>query len=140
MTKGKKNSVRLFISDKVYIADITYCIVKWMCWGWGNCGVYEVRWFKTSACSHCLFIPVLDHLVAHGRMTEKEARKKFIQIASAVENCHKKNVVHRDLKVSLLNKIVFCNKNTVNSNNRSLYNNHNDDDNMIMITMITIIN
>lgn len=73
-------------------------------------------------------------------MTEKEARKKFIQIASAVENCHKKNVVHRDLKVSLLNKIVFCNKNTVNSNNRSLYNNHNDDDNMIMITMITIIN
>ena len=79
-------------------------------------------------------------MVAHGRMTEKEARKKFIQIASAVENCHKKNVVHRDLKVSLLNKIVFCNKNTVNSNNRSLYNNHNDDDNMIMITMITIIN
>lgn len=73
-------------------------------------------------------------------MTEKEARKKFIQIASAVENCHKKNVVHRDLKVSLLNKIVFCIKNTVNSNNRSLYNNHNDDDNMIMITMITIIN
>ena len=47
-------------------------------------------------------------MVAHGRMTEKEARKKFIQIASAVENCHKKNVVHRDLKVSLLNKIVFC--------------------------------
>ena len=39
-------------------------------------------------------------MVAHGRMNEKEARKKFIQIASAVENCHKKNVVHRDLKVS----------------------------------------
>ena len=43
---------------------------------------------------------VTDHLVAHGRMKEKEARKKFLQIASAVDNCHKKNVVHRDLKVS----------------------------------------
>ena len=67
-----------------------------------------------------LFTPVLDHLVAHGRMTEKEARKKFIQIASAVENCHKKNVVHRDLKVSLLHNMVFCSY-TVNSNDRNLY-------------------
>ena len=33
-------------------------------------------------------------------MPEKEARKKFLQIASAVDSCHKKNVVHRDLKVS----------------------------------------
>ena len=44
----------------------------------------------------------LDHLVAHGRMSEKEARKKFIQIASAVDSCHKQHVVHRDLKVSIL--------------------------------------
>lgn len=44
----------------------------------------------------------LDHLVAHGRMSEKEARKKFIQIASAVDSCHKQHFVHRDLKVSIL--------------------------------------
>ena len=40
-----------------------------------------------------------DHLVAHGKMSEKEARQKFKQIVSAVEYCHKQRVVHRDLKV-----------------------------------------
>lgn len=45
---------------------------------------------------------IFDHLVAHGRMSEKEARKKFIQIASAVDSCHKQNVVHRDLKAENL--------------------------------------
>jgi serine/threonine protein kinase len=42
---------------------------------------------------------VLDHLVAHGRMQEREARQKFKQIVSAIDYCHKKYVVHRDLKV-----------------------------------------
>jgi len=46
-------------------------------------------------------------------MNEKEARKKFIQIASAVENCHKNNVVHRDLKVSLLNNIIIISINNI---------------------------
>ncbi|XP_078381024.1 serine/threonine-protein kinase SIK3-like isoform X2 [Oculina patagonica] len=45
---------------------------------------------------------IFDHLVAHGRMNEKEARKKFLQIASAVDYCHKQNVVHRDLKAENL--------------------------------------
>ena len=45
---------------------------------------------------------VLDHLVAHGRMREKEAREKFKQIVSAVAYCHAKNVVHRDLKAENL--------------------------------------
>ena len=75
---------------------------------------FHACWLKPLACSFCLFNAGLDHLVAHGRMTEKEARKKFIQIASAVENCHKKKVVHRDLKVSMLNNIIwnndFCTK------------------------------
>ena len=41
-------------------------------------------------------------------MSEKEARKKFMQIASAVDSCHKQNVVHRDLKVSTLLKFCIC--------------------------------
>jgi MAP/microtubule affinity-regulating kinase len=43
-----------------------------------------------------------DYLVVHGRMKEKEARAKFRQILSAVSYCHKKKVIHRDLKVRYL--------------------------------------
>ena len=43
-----------------------------------------------------------DHLVAHGRMNEREARKRFKQIVAAVAYCHSKYVVHRDLKAENL--------------------------------------
>ena len=40
-----------------------------------------------------------EHLAKNGRMSEPDARKTFAQILSAVEYCHKRHVVHRDLKV-----------------------------------------
>nr|XP_019554258.2 uncharacterized protein LOC109423725 isoform X2 [Aedes albopictus] len=41
---------------------------------------------------------IFDHLVAHGRMKEEEASRIFSQIISAVDYCHSKGIVHRDLK------------------------------------------
>lgn len=51
-------------------------------------------WPLTCLCS--------DHLVAHGRMAEKDARRKFKQIVAAVHFCHCRNIVHRDLKAENL--------------------------------------
>ncbi|KAG7201930.1 hypothetical protein KM043_004638 [Ampulex compressa] len=45
---------------------------------------------------------VFDYLVMHGRMKEKEARAKFRQIVSAVQYCHQKKIIHRDLKAENL--------------------------------------
>jgi serine/threonine protein kinase len=41
---------------------------------------------------------LFDYLVAHGRMKEKDARRYFRQICSAVNYCHQMRVIHRDLK------------------------------------------
>ena len=45
----------------------------------------------------CLSLP--EYLIQNGRMNEAEARKMFRQIVMAVDYCHKKGIVHRDLKV-----------------------------------------
>ncbi|XP_005176429.1 uncharacterized protein LOC101900590 isoform X2 [Musca domestica] len=41
---------------------------------------------------------IFDHLVDNGRMKEPEAARVFSQLVSAVHYCHRKGVVHRDLK------------------------------------------
>ncbi|CAD5111210.1 DgyrCDS542 [Dimorphilus gyrociliatus] len=45
---------------------------------------------------------IFDHLVAHGRMKEPEARRTFKQIIAAVSYCHSRKVCHRDLKAENL--------------------------------------
>ena len=42
---------------------------------------------------------MLDYIVAHGSLKEKHARKFARGIASALDYCHRNNVVHRDLKI-----------------------------------------
>ncbi|XP_069680653.1 serine/threonine-protein kinase SIK2-like [Periplaneta americana] len=45
---------------------------------------------------------IFDYIARYGRMTESAARRKFWQILSAVEYCHNRRVVHRDLKAENL--------------------------------------
>lgn len=42
---------------------------------------------------------LLDYIVSHGSLNEKYARKFARGIASALDYCHRNNVVHRDLKI-----------------------------------------
>eukprot|EP01133_Synstelium_polycarpum_P016840 gene16840-20024_t len=41
---------------------------------------------------------VMDFMIAHGVLSESQARSFFIQIVSAIHYCHSKRAVHRDLK------------------------------------------
>lgn len=43
-----------------------------------------------------------DYIARYGKMSERAARQKFWQILSAVEYCHKRGIVHRDLKVNYI--------------------------------------
>nr|KAG5708727.1 hypothetical protein BaRGS_034944 [Batillaria attramentaria] len=45
---------------------------------------------------------IFDYIARHGRMSESDARRKFWQILSAVEYCHERRIVHRDLKAENL--------------------------------------
>ncbi|KAK2148531.1 hypothetical protein LSH36_492g05008 [Paralvinella palmiformis] len=47
-----------------------------------------------------------DYIAKHGRMPEPEARKKFWQIIKAVDYCHSRHIVHRDLKVGSVIRIA----------------------------------
>ena len=66
---------------------------------------------------------IFDHLVTNGRMKEEEASRIFSQLVSAVDFCHRKGVVHRDLKAEnvLLDaemniKVVTCKLSSLNIN------------------------
>lgn len=66
------------------------------------CGMVDMQ--KTKYHWYMLFEYVnggqmLDYIIAHGRLKEKQARKFGRQIASALDYCHRNNVVHRDLKI-----------------------------------------
>ncbi|XP_066943842.1 serine/threonine-protein kinase SIK2-like isoform X1 [Macrobrachium rosenbergii] len=45
---------------------------------------------------------MFDYIARYGRMSEPMARRKFWQILSAVEYCHNRHIVHRDLKAENL--------------------------------------
>lgn len=42
---------------------------------------------------------LLDYIIQHGRLKEKQARKFSRQIISALDYCHRNSIVHRDLKI-----------------------------------------
>jgi serine/threonine protein kinase len=42
---------------------------------------------------------MLDYIISHGRLKEKEARKFARQLGSALDYCHKQNIVHRNIKI-----------------------------------------
>lgn len=64
--------------------------------------VIYVRFFDSTSPLFVSFSVVADYLAKHGRLSELEARRKFWQILSAVEYCHNRNIVHRDLKAENL--------------------------------------
>ena len=45
---------------------------------------------------------LIEYIASRGNLAEKEARKFFRQIISAIDHCHLANVVHRDLKLENL--------------------------------------
>ncbi|CAG8461098.1 7498_t:CDS:2 [Paraglomus brasilianum] len=42
---------------------------------------------------------MLDYIISHGKLKEKQARKFARQIVSALDYCHRNSIVHRDLKI-----------------------------------------
>lgn len=53
------------------------------------------------------FLIFLDYIARYGKMNERSARNKFWQILSAVEYCHNRGIVHRDLKVSVVFLFIY---------------------------------
>ncbi|KAL9109357.1 MAG: hypothetical protein Q9227_005987 [Pyrenula ochraceoflavens] len=66
------------------------------------CGMRDVQ--RTNYHWYMLFEFVnggqmLDYIISHGRLKEKQARKFGRQVASALDYCHRNSIVHRDLKI-----------------------------------------
>ncbi|KAJ3308850.1 MAP/microtubule affinity-regulating kinase 3, partial [Blyttiomyces sp. JEL0837] len=65
---------------------------------------------KLALKEYCAGGEIFDYLVAHGRMKEKDARRHFRQIVSAIDYCHNMHIIHRDLKAEnlLLDTSMNC--------------------------------
>ncbi|KAL5019676.1 hypothetical protein ScPMuIL_002568 [Solemya velum] len=67
--------------------------------------LYQVMETKNMLYLVSEYVPngeIFDHIAKHGKMEEVVARRKFYQIVLAVEYCHDRNIVHRDLKAENL--------------------------------------
>lgn len=53
---------------------------------------------------------LMEYIISHGKLSEKEARKFFRQIVSAMAHIHQASIVHRDLKLEniLLSQDINC--------------------------------
>ena len=45
---------------------------------------------------------LIDHIAAKGHLSEREGRKLFRELISAIDHCHLAGVIHRDLKLENL--------------------------------------
>ncbi|KAK2001254.1 Pkinase-domain-containing protein [Colletotrichum falcatum] len=66
------------------------------------CGMRDVvrtnyHWYML--CEYVNGGQMLDYIISHGKLKEKQARKFSRQIASALDYCHRNSIVHRDLKI-----------------------------------------
>lgn len=51
---------------------------------------------------------MLDYIISHGRLRERVARKFARQIGSALDYCHKNNVVHRGAPALSRDQLLFA--------------------------------
>lgn len=52
---------------------------------------------------------LIDYIAAKGQLSEREGRKFFRQLISAIDHCHLAGVIHRDLKLE--NMLLSADKN-----------------------------
>ena len=82
----------------VSLSDDCTCTCNYLCWLMSLLTVSVIDFNASLALNNCCVL--VDHIAKYGRMTEVDARKTFWQIIHAVNYCHERHVVHRDLKVS----------------------------------------